>query len=108
MATLRGRLGMTTGNGNTLWYVTGGGAWAHGNRMIVNSVVGVTSFTTGSHAGWTAGAGVEHALNSHWSVKGEYLYADLGPASYFDAGSGVTTSVDVKVHTLRFGINRKF
>jgi len=32
----------------------------------------------GFQLGWTVGAGVEVALGQHWSIKGEYLYYDLG------------------------------
>ncbi|HXZ16087.1 MAG TPA: TonB-dependent receptor [Roseiarcus sp.] len=28
--------------------------------------------------GWTVGAGVEFAVNPHWSVRGEYRYTDFG------------------------------
>ena len=28
--------------------------------------------------GWTLGAGVEYAVNPHWSVRGEYRYTDFG------------------------------
>ena len=45
---------------------------------------GNASSTTTS-VGWTAGAGVEWMFAPGWSVKGEYLYVDLG-----DHGSTVT------------------
>jgi len=32
--------------------------------------------------GWTAGAGVEYALTSQWTIKAEYLYVDLGGNSF--------------------------
>lgn len=32
-------------------------------------------------AGWTLGAGLEYALARNWSLKGEYLYYDLGHLS---------------------------
>ncbi|MEJ0096893.1 MAG: outer membrane beta-barrel protein [Bauldia sp.] len=32
--------------------------------------------------GWTVGAGVAAALSDHWTVKAEYLYADLGSRQY--------------------------
>jgi len=32
--------------------------------------------------GWTAGAGVQYALTSHWSIGAEGRYLDLGKASY--------------------------
>ena len=52
--------------------------------------------------GWTAGAGVEYALNQNLSVKAEYLYVDLG--------SDILVLDDVKfsAHLLRGGINWRF
>jgi outer membrane immunogenic protein len=32
-------------------------------------------------AGWTLGAGVEYFLWRNWTVRGEYLYVDLGSVS---------------------------
>ena len=29
-------------------------------------------------SGWTAGAGIERKLDSHWSVRGEYRYTNFG------------------------------
>jgi opacity protein-like surface antigen len=74
LATVRARIGWsTTSFGNpTLWYITGGAAWAGATRYVQNFYnPGVT--TTGTYTGWTIGAGVEHAINNHWSVKAEYL-----------------------------------
>jgi outer membrane immunogenic protein len=31
-----------------------------------------------TQVGWVAGVGIEHKLNQQWSVKGEFLYYDLG------------------------------
>jgi outer membrane immunogenic protein len=33
-------------------------------------------------AGWTVGAGIEHAFTDRWSAKLEYLYFDLGHVGY--------------------------
>jgi outer membrane immunogenic protein len=41
--------------------------------------------------GWTAGAGVEWKLSSNWSAKAEYLYYDLGSASY--SGTPIATTI---------------
>jgi opacity protein-like surface antigen len=40
-------------------------------------------FASGSHvrAGWTVGAGGEYKFTANWSIKGEYLYYDLGNIS---------------------------
>ena len=46
--------------------------------------------------------GAEYAFHQNWSVKGEYLYVDLG-----DAGMG-TRSVNFKTSVARFGLNYRF
>jgi outer membrane immunogenic protein len=52
--------------------------------------------------GWTVGAGLEYALWSNWSVKVEYLYADLGS---FEFAGG---NIDFNTHIVRGGINYRF
>ena len=70
LGTARGRLGWAIYN----WmpYITGGMAFGE---------VQVSALSTGSqsttHGGWTAGGGVEVALNRNWSMKAEYLYVQL-------------------------------
>ena len=58
--------------------------------------------------GWTAGLGLEYALRSNWSVKLEYLYADLGS---FDCGltcGAATDNVSFKTNIVRAGVNYRF
>ncbi len=55
--------------------VLGGGAFESAPSAASGSVTGI-------RAGWTAGAGVEMQLWSHWTAKAEYLYYDLGTARY--------------------------
>lgn len=40
-----------------------------------------TASISSTQAGWTVGAGFEYMVSRNWSVKGEYLYVDLGTAS---------------------------
>jgi outer membrane immunogenic protein len=42
----------------------------------------INSSTSSTSVGWTAGAGVAAAITDHWSIKAEYLYADLGSRQY--------------------------
>ena len=81
LATLRGRTGLAFDL--TLLYVTGGVAFGH----VQNSVEAISTTTPGriasftqnqTKAGWTAGAGVEHMLTQHWTVRAEFRYVDLG------------------------------
>ncbi|MEW6437369.1 MAG: outer membrane protein [Pseudomonadota bacterium] len=55
-----------------LVYGTGGVAFA----SIRNSV-GLDTQTVG-RVGWTAGGGVEYAIDNNWSVRAEYRYTDYG------------------------------
>jgi outer membrane immunogenic protein len=80
-STLRGRFGLPSGN--FLLYATGGLAVGGHHK---------------THVGWTAGAGVELALNHELSVRLEYLYADFGKNS----------GVDLKTHMFRVGATAHF
>jgi outer membrane immunogenic protein len=103
LATGRARLGYAGWN-NFLPYITGGAAY--GEIKASNS-----AFSEGSSSqfGWTAGAGLEYALWSNWSVKGEYLYVDLGS---FDCGAacsgGPADNITFTSHIVRAGINYRF
>jgi outer membrane immunogenic protein len=44
---------------------------------------------TKAQAGWTVGGGVEHALAGSWSVRGEYLYFDLGTKRVTGAAANI-------------------
>lgn len=117
LVTMRPRIGYTLNR--TLFYATGG--------LALTEMKYGTSFadTTGQNeaagfsktvAGWTAGAGVEHAFTNNWSAKVEYLYSDFGKQSVsgpVSAGttptaSIVTHDVDLKTNTVRGGLNYHF
>lgn len=60
--------------------------------------------------GWTVGAGVEYAFADKWSARLEYRYTDFGTA-HSDLGPafpGVTETMKVRDHAVRFGISYKF
>jgi outer membrane immunogenic protein len=92
LATFRGRMGIDYES--TLLYLTGGLAVG----QVKNSFNGFCSplfacngapaggqFASFSEnttrLGWTAGVGVEHMFASHWTVRGEFRYVDLGRSS---------------------------
>ena len=82
--TFRGRIGTTAFNPNLLIYGTGGFAYGRNSvtdNMTVSSggaLVEKFPFSMASTVtGYTAGGGVEWALNNQWSVKAEYLYVHL-------------------------------
>jgi outer membrane immunogenic protein len=94
LSTVRGRVGFALDN--FLIYGTGGAAI--GEVTYDDGVVDDSD----TRVGWTAGAGVEAALTDNISIKGEYLYVDLGEEEI----GGV--DVDVNAHTVKGGVNYRF
>ena len=122
LATARGRVGFLA-TPALLLYGTGGLAVAN----VKAAYLFTDNFTAANESaaisttryGWTAGAGGEYALMNGWSIKAEYLYADLGRASTTStnliASGGVAFPTNVFTHTVnlrsnigRVGINYKF
>lgn len=109
IATFRARIGAAFGQ--SLIYVTGGGAWGR-NTISVSATAG--AFTIGisdsqNHMGYAVGGGFEQALTNNWSVKGEYLYLGLGSENYFGSvAAGGLASGDIAIHTIKFGVNYRF
>lgn len=133
MGTLRARLGYDLGK--FLPYITAG--FAYGNvsndslglqqNIYANNSGGQSvsfgSATTNSSeltTGWAAGAGAEYIVADNWSVKGEYLFTQLGnlnvsgyPAAMSTmntpalAGTSVLNGVigPWSVHQARVGLN---
>jgi iron complex outermembrane recepter protein len=110
LSTVRGRAGYAFDR--FLAYGTAGAAFGNVRANFSNDAV---SSTTG--AGWTAGAGVEIALNRNWSVKAEYLFVDLANGSCtIDCaiananGPPLIPNVAVKFDesVVRGGVNYKF
>jgi outer membrane immunogenic protein len=96
-----------------LFYGTAG--WAFGGfNDGYNAAVLAPAFVqnvSSTRNGWTAGAGVEYALPSNWTVRAEYRYTDWGTytnnLNVFLAPPG--TSVDkVTQQTVRVGVSYKF
>jgi outer membrane immunogenic protein len=86
---------------NLLPYVTGGVAF--GDEKASAAGFGSTSDT---RVGWTAGAGIEYAIDPNWIVRGEARYVDLGTASSTVAGARVRTKFQATNTTL--GVSYKF
>jgi outer membrane immunogenic protein len=78
--TARARGGFAVGN--ALVYLTGGLGTTHLNYHTAFTDTFATAAESGDvdkrKNGWMAGGGIEYRLVSHFSVKGEYLYADFG------------------------------
>jgi outer membrane immunogenic protein len=82
LLTMRPRVGVA--NAHVLVYGTGGLALTNLNykESFVDTFATAqeSASTSGLLAGWTGGGGVEFKIGSgtHWSMKGEYLFADFG------------------------------
>lgn len=102
LATLRGRIGFAADT--FMPYLTAGLAVGGVDARIPND----PNLQFGEHTqfGWTAGAGVEVALDDNWSVKGEYLYTDLG--EWFYDESQDEFSATATFSTVKLGLNYSF
>jgi outer membrane immunogenic protein len=123
LGTTRGRVGfVVTPDNRFMIYATGGLAYGGGstNFSMFDSMTG--AFWSGSpsstRVGWTIGGGLEYALTNNITIKGEYLYADLGSSNFTTVGNaaaatffpGVYASgkVSYNASIFRAGINYKF
>jgi outer membrane immunogenic protein len=134
LGTLRGRAGLLWGP-NTLIYATAGVAWAsatasgfYGQNVpfVGGGAPNIFPYGNGSSVrselfGPVVGGGIEWKWTANWSVKAEYLYADLGSLTFNtqivnpvlpNAGSLSSATVNVSTHIhdniARVGVNYRF
>jgi outer membrane immunogenic protein len=86
---------------NFLPYITGGVAF--GDEKFTINGFGSDSET---RVGWTAGGGVEYAIDPNWIVRGEVRYVDLGQKDSNVIGTRIKTKFDSINTTL--GVSYKF
>jgi outer membrane immunogenic protein len=128
--TLRGRFGFLV-TPSSLAYATGGFAFGHvsTSTALAEAVTGpcscgpfpvVAASSSATLPGWTVGGGLEWMFAPQWSLKGEYLYYDLGTlrntltivqtnaagANFF--GANVASTAVVKGNIARVGVNFHF
>ena len=122
LGTTRARLGFVATPDNRLMiYATGGVAYAGGSaNFSFFDARGAfwTANPSSSRVGWTAGAGVEYALTNNWTIRAEYLYADLGKDNFTSVGNliafqnfpGVYAAghIDYTASIFRGAVNYKF
>ena len=119
--TLRGRIGGIVSQ-RLLLFVTGGLAYANvKDTANINEFFAVPGLgrqfiasASDMRFGWTVGAGAEWAFARNWSVKGEYLYYDLGSRTITGPQTnpvGVdfgTYSFSTRGNIVKAGLNYKF
>lgn len=110
---VRGRLGVAMDR--VMPYVTGGFAWADVelDTAITADDYSESRSDTAIHTGWVLGGGLEVALDQNWSLRGEYLYYDLGKKTYSvtypdPESETLSSKADLTFHTFRIGVNYKF
>ncbi len=103
--TIRGRVGVAMGR--TLFYGTGGVAFMDLDEAAIGNTPGETALNEDFKSGWVAGAGIEHALSQHMTLKVEYLHMDFGRFDGVSAGNEAF-SFENKVDLVRAGVNYKF
>ncbi len=116
--TVRGRIGYAWDR--TLLYATGGLAYADiENSATFFGPAGQPQFAGSNRrteAGYTVGAGIEHAFASNWTLKAEYLYYDFRDETVNVAvipgngggGTGYNSRFENDGHIIRAGLNYKF
>ena len=118
--TVRARIGYA--HGRLLPYITGGLLWSTNKHSLgCDKAVAPggsngcnTKFNTSdteTSVGWTVGGGIELALDSHWSFKGEYLYGniDTGKVTLVDPNyPAVKRDFDGDMNLVRAGLNYRF
>jgi len=123
--TLRGRIGAASDR--ALFYATGDLMVARIRAGVDDDVAAfpanllqplqlIDTARSGAQAGWTLGAGIEYAFTNVWSIKGEYLYHDLGTqrvtgiqANTFNLGNNLPYAFDIRNtgNIVRMGFNRQ-
>src|SRR4029079_1808085 len=108
---------------NLLLYGTAGLAYASVDHKLFDDCVGCSTVSPGfgtfgqsnkdTKAGWTVGGGAELLHDTHWLLRAEALYVDLGSEThtYENPGVFVTPGVgkwDDNFWVARLGIAYKF
>lgn len=115
MWTLRPRLGYAAGP--WLMYATAGVASANVDMETkyrdTRTPPGGAQISTGeTKTGWVAGLGGAYAFNPAWSIRGEWLYADLGEVrdtvTSADGFATLTSEAEVSINVIRVGMDYKF
>lgn len=96
----------------TLYFLTAGVAIASPEIVLSGSnaaIGGMTATSSATRAGFTVGAGIDHAFTDNWIGKLEYRYSDFGTKTIAGANS-VNGAIknSAQVNTITAGISYKF
>ncbi|MEW6438609.1 MAG: outer membrane protein [Pseudomonadota bacterium] len=80
-ASIRARAGIAFDQ--LLFYVTGGGAYANFHTTAQNPPGIFYASDDFDRIGWTAGGGLEYAIDSNWSVRAEDRFTEFGHHTFF-------------------------
>ena len=104
LASVRGRAGFVAGE--TLFYATGGVAFANFNAGWFRSNGVARGQFDATVTGWVAGGGIERAFSRNWSARAEFLHYGFGTKSLTSTTGGTyTTAFRHDVSAVRLGIN---
>ena len=103
-AALRGRLGYAMDR--NLVYVSGGLAAARVD-YAAESAEGDTVEDSSTRVGYTLGVGLETAINSDWTVRGEYNYTNYRGKDLIGTNNLETRSTP-DYHSVNVGLSRRF
>ena len=101
VSTLRGTVGYLV-TPRVLFYGTGGLAFGGVSVDYLSGING-GGLTAGSFSstrtGYAVGGGIEGKIDQHWSVRGQYMFVDLGRFST-NLGTGATTTTSASATTV--------
>jgi outer membrane immunogenic protein len=104
-ASIRARLGVAWDR--LLIYVTGGGAYADFRNTAQNPPGTFYAGDDYGRFGWTAGAGVEYAVDPNWSIRAEYRFTDFNQSVLY-TGTENEHETDLWNQRVEAGFSYKF
>lgn len=107
-STITGRIGVAFNR--VLLYGKGGLALAQDDSTLTD-LAGNSASTTLMRTGWTAGAGIEYAIDKNWSARLEYDYVGFGSQTLnfsTPLQPAYTSSANLNVQEIKAGLNFRF
>ena len=106
-STITGRIGAAFNR--LLVYGKGGLALAQ-DQSSLTDLAGNTATDSFLRTGWTVGAGLEYAIDDHWSANIEYDYLGFGPQTmnFTTPTESVSSNAGLHVQEIKAGLNFRF